>query len=462
MTEPVLQPLRSSRAARSTGAGGARLRPRQTTSVRGASLLTGALGFFSFIPYPALAVGSRTAVQFGNVLALLMVPSLLFVAWRRRPFWIYVALLAPLCLSTLHVGLAGVGDVSLSLKAVSVWIVFSLTTVTVQLYAPRFAAELLTGMAAATVLHAGVGFLQLYSFSRGEFPLAWLYVNPAFLSVQENADVIARYTRRPFGLFPEPSAMSSSLAPWVIFWAAYLCGVVRLKREPAPWQRKLFGAAATGGVGLMIISQSGHTAVALLALIPFTFIWFVRLKATARSYVAIVAVFAVLLPVVLWLATSSLSNRIGNSPLGNSSWEDRSASMRIGLELFEDGGLATMIFGMGPGLSAPAIQRYAGLDAVWSIVLPYVYETGLLGAMVLCWIGAYLLWTWASVRYDPTFAAVFGVWLVGITLTTSYTDLLPLWITLAWLTVWPDVCQPAAPRRLVQWKQTLPSSPDKT
>jgi hypothetical protein len=38
------------------------------------------------------------------------------------------------------------------------------------------------------------------------------------------------------------------------------------------------------------------------------------------------------------------------------------------------------------------------------------------------------------------------VWLVGITVTTSYPQLLPLWVALGLLTVWPDVCEPA--RRL--------------
>src|SRR5207237_1432836 len=121
---------------------------------------------------------------------------------------------------------AGVGVVSLSLKLVIVWMVYTLTIVATQLVAPQYSLELLTGIALATLLHTAVGLLQVYSFSQSEFPLVWLYNNPAFLSVQENAENLARYNRRPFGIFPEPSAMSASLAPWVILWASYLCGVV--------------------------------------------------------------------------------------------------------------------------------------------------------------------------------------------------------------------------------------------
>jgi len=146
-------------------------------------------------------------------------------------------------------------------------------------------------------------------------------------------------------------------------------------------------------------------------------------------------------PLVFWLAASSLGNRLGGkSSLGNSSWQDRTDSIKIGMELFADGGVGTVLFGMGPGLSTPAIQKVAGLDAVWSILLPYAYETGAVGMLALCVVGVYLLRLWATLRYDLTFAAVLGVWLVGVTITTSYSELLPLWVTLGWLTVWPQVC----------------------
>jgi hypothetical protein len=91
-------------------------------------------------------------------------------------------------------------------------------------------------------------------------------------------------------------------------------------------------------------------------------------------------------------------------------------------------------------MSAPAIQKVAGLDAVWSILLPYAYETGAIGMLALCVVGVYLSRLWATLRYDLTFAAVLFVWLVGVTITTSYMELLPLWVTLGWLTVWPQVC----------------------
>jgi hypothetical protein len=48
---------------------------------------------------------------------------------------------------------------------------------------------------------------------------------------------------------------------------------------------------------------------------------------------------------------------------------------------------------------------------------------------------------WRAVAYSGVFAAIFCVWLVGVTVTTSYGSLLPLWVALGCLTVWPDFCE---------------------
>ena len=404
-----------------------------------------ALGFLCFMPYPALPVGSYSAIQAGNVAASVLAVPVLLMSWKRRPFWVYPLLLAPLCVSTLKAGLAQQSGLDLCLKALVVWGVSLVALPPTQLLAPRYALHLLTGVAAAMLLHAAVGLWQLYSFSHGEFPLPGIYVNPSFLSVQNDATIIARYVRRPFGLFPEPSAMSASLAPWVVFLFALGTGAVRLWEEPSRRRRTFFCAAALAGLGLIIVSRSGHAAVTSLAVVAFVVAWFARARATGRTYAAVVTVFGVFLPVVLYLAAVSLADRLGGkSELGNSSWGERADSLRLGFQLFADSDAASKLFGLGAGLMSPALQSTAGLDAVYSVLLTYVYETGVVGAAAVVWVGHYLLRVWAASRYDTTFAAVFLVWLAGVTVITSYEQLLPLWVTLGWLTVWPAVCRPAA------------------
>ena len=407
-------------------------------------LCCAALGFFSFMPYPAIGVGNSSAIQAGNLLVPAMAAGALFVSWKRRPFWVFPLLVAPLCASALKVSVTGETGLETCLKALAVWGLSCMTVLAAQLYVQRYALHLLAGIALATLVHVAVGLVQLYSFSQGEFPLAWLYVNPSFLSVQDNAATIARYVRRPFGVFPEPSAMSASLGPWVVFFFALTCGSVRLWQRPAAWQRVLFAAASVGGLGLIIASRSGHAAFVAAAVVVFAAVWFVRARATPGAYAAVVTVFVLFVPVVLYFAAVSLGDRLGGkSALGNSSWAERASSLKAGLDLIASSDPPTVVFGTGVGLASPALQAKRGLDAVFSVLLTYVFETGLLGALVVAWVGYYLLRVWAASRYDLTFIAVTLVWLVGVTLITSYEQLLPLWLTLGFLTIWPGVCQPA-------------------
>src|SRR5437762_4300472 len=251
---------------------------------RRAGILAAALAFFCFMPYPALPIVNNPAIQLGHVVTLLLCAPALAAPWMRRGLWLYPLLMAPLALASLRVALSGEGDLGLCLKTLAVWAVSCLTMVATQLHAPGHALEFLAGIAVATLVHLAVGVLQAYSFASGVFPLVSLYVNPSFLSVQENAEIIARYAQRPFGLFPEPSAMSSSLAPWVVFWVANLCGGVRLRREPGRRMKALFAAAALAGIGLIILSRSGHAAITLAAVLPFAAAWLARHRLTARFY----------------------------------------------------------------------------------------------------------------------------------------------------------------------------------
>jgi hypothetical protein len=82
------------------------------------------------------------------------------------------------------------------------------------------------------------------------------------------------------------------------------------------------------------------------------------------------------------------------------------------------------------------------IEAVWSVLLTYLYETGLVGGVAIVAAGAYLVGVWRAAGWSLTFAAITAVWLVGVTITTSYEQLLPIWMALGWLTVWPAICAP--------------------
>src|SRR5258707_8755349 len=142
--------------------------PRPSTAMRRAGLITAALGFFCFLPYVAVTVGNTSAVQAGSMLTLLVTLPVLFLSLRRGPIWLFALIIAPLCIAALKVALTGDGDVGLALKTVPVWALSCLTIVAAQVCAPRYAVELLTGIAIATVLHTLMGGLQFYYFSNGQ------------------------------------------------------------------------------------------------------------------------------------------------------------------------------------------------------------------------------------------------------------------------------------------------------
>ena len=404
-------------------------------------LVSAALGFFGLMPYPAVAVGKYTALQVGDFLVLVLAAPVLFMSWRRRPFWVFPLLMAPLCVSALKAAVAGQDGLDLCLKSLTVWGVSLVAIVAVQLCAPRYGGELLGGVAAAVLVHAGVGLWQLYSFSQGKLPLVDLYVNPSFLSVQDNATTIARYVQRPFGLFPEPSAMAASLAPWVLILFSLSFELIELKSPIGRIRRVLFGGSALAGLGLIIVSRSGHAATTSLGIVALVAVWFVRARANSRTFLAVVAVFGVFLPIVVFLAAESMGERLGGkTAFGNSSWGERADSLMNGFELVASSGMPTHLFGIGVGLMSPAITAATGLSAVFSVLLTYLFETGVVGGIAVAWVGYFLLGVWGASRFDITFALVAVVWLAGITVITSYEQLLPLWMTLGWLTVWPQVC----------------------
>jgi hypothetical protein len=435
------QPLRTDRIQPAT------VNAAQSAAARRMAWLAGAFGFCCMMPYIAIPVGNRSAIQVGNLLTFLLVLPVLTISWRNRPFWMFPALMVGLCLSTLKVTMTE-GDPAISFKTLILWAVSLMAMLPTQLYFAQYSLEILCGIAIAAIVHTAMGIWQWHAFSAGYFPLQALFENQSFLSVKENAEIIAKYTQRPFGVFPEPSAMSASLAPWALFWVAEMFGLVRLYRAPAKWQRILFGAAAIGSLGLIIISRSGHSMITLAVAVVMAVVWFVRCKATLRSFLAIVSVCWVALPLILVVAAIALSDRLGGGKMGNSSWEDRSDSLVIGLKLLTEGGLLTLIFGVGVGQTAPILQSAYRLEAVWSVTLVYLYETGLVGLIVMCAIGRHLARMWKGVSYDFVFAGILIVWLVGVTITTSYQQLLSLWLTLGCFTVWPSFCTPAQRMRV--------------
>ncbi|MGN6725454.1 MAG: hypothetical protein ACTHLZ_06025, partial [Tepidisphaeraceae bacterium] len=416
---------------------GARPRPRpQVKMGHVVGIAMGLLGFFGMMPYAAVSFGNSTAIQAGNLLTWALALCTLPCATRRAGGWLVAALMLPLLISAAHLTYAG-GDLLLSTKAILVWALSTLTVYVMQAFCPSHIISLLTGIAVATIVHAALGIWQYVAFRDGYVPLLDYYRNPSFLSLQDNYLSMAIYMRRPFGFFPEPSAMASSLAPFVLIFGGIELGVIRLRERLHPALRALVAAAGVGGLGLILLSQSGHAIITLLGAAGLLAAWLRGARATPRSIVLFILIVGAL--ALLGVATvSQLAGRFDGHGVGNGSWTDRSESMLIGLThcLGRDG--LTALFGVGPGQSSVILARDAGLEAVWSVLLAYIYECGVFGFVAVCAVGIALLQAWREARYSIAFFCIGGVWLAGITLTTSYSQLLSLWIVLGLLSAWPS------------------------
>jgi hypothetical protein len=158
----------------------------------------------------------------------------------------------------------------------------------------------------------------------------------------------------------------------------------------------------------------------------------------------IVVGLGLVLPAMLWFAAVALSNRVGGTEMGNSSWAERTASLRIGWSLLAHSNLSGAVFGLGVGQMSPALWNEASIEAVYSVLLTYLYETGLVGAVALGAVGYVLARVWKRTGFSLAFAAIGAVWAVGATVTTSYEQLLSPWLVLGWMTVWTEFCDVSA------------------
>jgi hypothetical protein len=402
------------------------------------------LGFTSLFVYPAVAIGNTAAIAVPNVVAAGLV---LLWLWRitASGWGPFVAMVIPLVLSGSYVlatGSAVAGGVVVKTTAVLA-LAFLTVIPTCHLLRAGHAAPLVHGLAAAIVVHAAVGAYQLVAFEAGVFPLrALLDTNPGLALPPETIEAYAEYVKRPFGLFPEPSAMAACIGPVLVVIAHQLLaprGAVSGRRRPV-----LLALALGGGLALVILSRSGLAAGIVLAVpIPALAAAFAIRRSLLLRGFALLATLGGVAAVVLWL-TFEAGARFDLAQ--NDSWQARFASAQVGVGLLNTP--ANLLFGVGPGQSVQLLRLNATgagdapITAVWSAALAYAIETGLVGVVSMA--GRALASALAIRRGRARLVAVACalVWASGIIAATSYLTLPALWTTLALLLSWPCVAGP--------------------
>ena len=412
-----------------------------------------------FLPNPGLPIGGSTGLQAGQIMALLSLPLVVLAGLPKRHTLVVLLLFLPMLVSGFIVVLT---ERALSngivLKAtIAAALVFMVLVPAGKVANKRYTLPLLHGLAWGIVLNVVVGLYQVYSFARSEFPLPGLYQNPSFDIVTGDPENYALYIKRPFGLFPEPSAMAASIGPWIVFIVGLLL-YPRLRRGMTRGLKIQLLLAAVGGVTLILLSSSGFTVWLLISLLlvglPALKDRFLRLHRLGSWFVLIT--FVVVGVALVYFSLANVGSRLDIQE--NSSWSARLASIVWALSYLGTSP-GNLLFGVGPGQSSLLLQSpeaftllpesfgELAVTAVWSVAARYVQEMGLLGAAVLALTLIMVLR--AIIRSSARligFSCLFA-WLAGVVLTTSYLPLLPIWLLLGVLLNWDRISEIRAPER---------------
>jgi hypothetical protein len=313
------------------------------------------------------------------------------------------------------------------------------------------------GASLAILVHALVGLYQIQSFKNSAFPLPWIYNNPSFSSTADVAETYALYIRRPYGLFPEPSAMGASIGPWLVI----LLGLLLRGEYKGPGfrvQRWITITAIALGTYLMFQSGSGYTALWLATMLPV--ILYYPLAKSSPGWSRIVMAFSgcligVVALVFSWNYVNSTLNQVNVD--SNDSWAARQQSILIALTVPNRDPLH-FVFGLGPGQAATYLQSTPSEDllpswyetkqtydivTVWSVLGTFYMENGLIALLVIGGMLFYVIRSvWRSSARLIGFCTL-GAWILGATIATSYIPLTPIWMCLALLLVWDRLFNPA-------------------
>ena len=436
--------------------------------IRVRRFLLGAGVFTGFTPYLAIPYGRSSAVQFSQ-LFLIGAGLLATSEKRRRLLLLTYAFMLPIFISMVALSFRTnpVYSTAIGIKT-SINLMLSIAALVgaaavVSVRDLRLVVQCVT---AALIVNVVAGIYQFIDFRHGQFPFIPMYqLNPVFAPWNATSISIFLGTGgRPFGLFSEPSAMAACIGPWLPLLLVLYAIVERAGIEISTALRRSVAIGVGGGAILVAESQSGMALFAIVGLFA-TIVFFASARRSSddlqmpRESRRDLESLARRLLVVVLLATPlgvlALSQRYGsNGGTLNSSWALRWSSILAGLKLWLET-LNHFIFGIGPGQTPRLIAKYAPvvikfygfvrITTVWSVVVNYITEMGLLGVGVwILAIGGIIRQVSRERFFRSTIAVVLVLWLVAAGATTSYATLTPLWMILGIMSIWDLLPRSAA------------------
>lgn len=394
------------------------------------------LGFSALMPYPAFPIGDHSGLQAGHVVAVFITLSCAHQALRRsRHFLVVMALMLP-TLPALALQPWSSTNLNSSVALFgALWVLMATSIVDRDIY-----ADLLKGVLWAIAVHVLLGLLQQYDYRNEEFSFLSLYRNPSFASLYEGAvswKTYALYSKRSFGLFPEPSAMVASLGPWLVLLGFLVLGPRHQLPGTFGRQRPQLLGSFVGGLVLVVLARSGGASAILLGLVPAVVLYATaswRESSPGQCVKGVAVVLAGVLTVIVTVANGAdrVARELGNA----ASWADRANSIVYGFTSLHHGDWLDFLFGYGLGAVAPMTQAATGATSVHSWIGSYIMGTGVTGALALAGVVLYLVQQISrSTRRVMGYSVLF-VWLFSALLVSGYTQLLTMWLSLGLLLHW--------------------------
>jgi hypothetical protein len=314
----------------------------------------------------------------------------------------------------------------------------------------------LRALAAAFLINSIAGAIQYLSFAHGGFPFQGFYaLNPTFAPWDGEAiQLFLASGPRPFGLFSEPSAMAASIGPWISMTLVLYAIAVSAGMTPSPVLKASLLLGTISASVLVAFSQSGMSVIALLGLFGcLAAVSFdsknlrgFRIEESRSNRFRKRSRFLVFLAaIIVPIAGSQLLTRAASGTT-NTSWTLRFTSIKEGIGLWVDH-LGNFLVGIGVGqatrllaVSSTSLIKFYGfvrVEVIWSILVNYVVVTGIFGLVAWLAIFASIV---RSIRKSIFLKSagfiIFGVWLVAVVATTSYSTLTPIWLLLGVLACW--------------------------
>lgn len=375
----------------------------------------------TFFPFLGVGFGNSTNIPLSAFASLLLI----FAAFRKPSVFIVfvLAATAPSAMAFVQTLMGGAVTNPVSL---AVWPFHILPFFGFAAIAMRRPVSLINPIRFGLAIAAGYSFVQKFFLDAGIIPFLEYYDLPGYASVQNNAESITRYIRRPFGFFPEPSFMAGSLA------LATIALLLLRRRHKAALSRSdlaLTGLALTA----IYLSDSGSALVSI-GLVLLAAVW--PLVRGARRFVLSVGVVGV----SVWLGSNVLDSR-GISQ--NFSWSDRLASI-IGALRYSVSDSSVAVFGAGKGAATGLFQRglipleglqyFTALPDVFSVIVRMILELGfVLGLGIVIALVAFIFMISRAQSGSVVAVGCAVLWLLVAGLTISYESA-------AWIWALPGVC----------------------